>query len=62
MTTSKNVQPTPAKSVSPTHEDIAALAYTFWLKGGCQQRHDKEDWLAAEAILLQSAEEALSKK
>ncbi len=36
------------------HERIAAKAYELWEEGGCRHGHDMEDWLDAEAIVIQS--------
>ncbi len=35
----------------PTQEEIAKLAYQFWLERGCQHGHDTEDWERAEREL-----------
>jgi len=35
----------------PTHEDIAALAYSYWVERGCQGGSPEEDWLRAEREL-----------
>lgn len=35
----------------PTHEEIARLAYQFWLERGCEHGHDLEDWKRAEEQL-----------
>lgn len=32
----------------PTREQVAALAYEIWQRGGCQSGHDMQDWLEAE--------------
>jgi hypothetical protein len=39
----------------PTHEQIAALAFSLHLQRGGQQGHAEKDWLEAEQILLQLA-------
>jgi len=33
------------------HEDIAALAYSYWLQRGRQHGHHEEDWFRAERAL-----------
>lgn len=35
----------------PTQEEIAKLAYQFWIERGCQHGHDLEDWERAEREL-----------
>jgi len=35
----------------PSHEDIAALAYSYWEARGCQGGSPEEDWLRAEQEL-----------
>jgi hypothetical protein len=35
----------------PTQEEIAALAYQYWIQGGCRHGHDREDWERAEREL-----------
>ncbi len=42
----------PAKT--PTHEEIAQLAYRFWTEGGCQHGRAEDDWYRAQHE-LQSA-------
>jgi hypothetical protein len=37
---------------SPTDEQIATLAYAYWLDGGCREGVDEEDWLRAEQELI----------
>lgn len=37
---------------SPKQEDIAALAYSYWVSRGCQGGTPEEDWLRAERELL----------
>ena len=32
----------------PSHEDIAALAYSYWVARGFQDGSPEEDWLRAE--------------
>jgi len=36
----------------PSHEDIAALAYSYWEARGFQGGSPEEDWLRAEQELL----------
>lgn len=36
---------------NPTHEEIAALAYSFWEARGCPEGSPEEDWLNAERAL-----------
>jgi hypothetical protein len=40
--------------VSPaaSHDDIAKLAYSYWLERGCQGGSPEEDWTRAERELL----------
>jgi hypothetical protein len=40
-----------AATVSPTEDEIAALAYQLWLDNGCPVGSDQEDWFRAEAML-----------
>jgi hypothetical protein len=35
----------------PTHEDIALLAYSYWLQRGCVDGCPEEDWMRAEQEL-----------
>jgi len=35
----------------PTHEEIAALAYSYWEARGCVGGSQEEDWLRAEQEL-----------
>jgi len=35
----------------PSHEEIAALAYSYWEARGCQGGSPEEDWLRAEQEL-----------
>jgi hypothetical protein len=35
----------------PSHEDIAALAYSYWVARGFQDGSPEEDWLRAEREL-----------
>ncbi len=38
-------------SYQPTHEEVAALAYSFWEARGCQGGSPEEDWACAEQML-----------
>ena len=42
----------PAPSPSPTHAEIARLAYTYWEARGRQHGSHLEDWYRAERELL----------
>jgi len=42
----------------PTHEDIAALAYSYYVARGYQAGSPEEDWLRAERELSLAAEAA----
>jgi hypothetical protein len=46
---------TEIRSVSVTHDDIAALAHRFWAERGFKHGNDAEDWLRAEQVLLGKA-------
>ena len=39
------------KQVTPTHEEISALAYQYWLEGGRHHGSHHHDWQRAEAAL-----------
>ena len=49
---------TPATSIEshPTHEDIAALAYSLWQARGCPEGTPDEDWFNAETALKTKSE------
>jgi hypothetical protein len=49
---------TPAATYKPTREDIAALAYSFWVARGCQNGSAEEDWLRAEGELCRATQAA----
>ena len=54
--TAKSKPSSPANSqpeAEPTHEEIAAAAYSLWQHTGCPEGRDVEHWLAAEAQLRQ---------
>ncbi len=38
-------------SYKPTHEEIAAVAFEYWIARGCQGGSADEDWLRAEQEL-----------
>jgi hypothetical protein len=40
-----------AASYQPSHQEIAKLAYSFWIARGCQGGSATEDWARAEAEL-----------
>jgi hypothetical protein len=44
-----------AASYSPAQEEIAALAYSYWVTRGYQDGCPEEDWLRAEQELYQRA-------
>jgi hypothetical protein len=35
----------------PTYDEIASLAYSYWVSRGCQGGSPEEDWLLAEQAL-----------
>jgi hypothetical protein len=39
------------RPASSQQEEIAKLAYQFFVERGCQHGHDREDWLRAEAVI-----------
>ncbi len=41
-----------APAVVPTYEEIAALAYSYWEKGGRRHGSHMEDWFRAEKDLI----------
>jgi hypothetical protein len=53
--------PAPAAPVTrivpaaPSREDVASLAYSYWLARGCQGGSPEEDWLRAERELAAAA-------
>ncbi len=49
--------PAPARTAaaSPSHQEIAALAYSYWEARGRQGGSQREDWLRAERELRQKA-------
>jgi hypothetical protein len=40
------------RRLSPTHEEIAQLAYSLYESRGWQEGHQLEDWLRAEQELV----------
>ena len=42
--------------VSPAEDQIAALAYGFWVARGCPEGCPEEDWFRAERELAQAAQ------
>ncbi len=42
------------QAASPTHEQIAVLAYEHWQQRGCPDSCPEEDWLQAEQELTAS--------
>lgn len=52
-------QPATATAVyQPSHEDIAALAYSYYVARGYQSGSPEEDWLRAEQELCRAAQAA----
>ena len=45
----------PVVEFSPAHEEIASLAYAYWVERGYTSGSPEEDWLRAEAELRQRA-------
>ncbi len=45
------VQVEPVADESPSHDEIAVLAYSYWEARGCQGGSPEEDWLRAERQL-----------
>ncbi len=37
---------------SVSHDQVAALAYRFWMERGCVHGFDQEDWYRAEQQLF----------
>lgn len=44
-------KPVSRNESSPTHDEIAALAYSLWEARGCPEGSPEEDWLNAERAL-----------
>jgi hypothetical protein len=49
-------QPATPTEIRPTHEDIAALAYSLWQEQGCPEGLQEENWLSAEQELKRHRE------
>jgi hypothetical protein len=52
--TTRSKAAAPAKSSAdktPSEADVARRAYELYLSRGCEDGHDREDWLRAEAEL-----------
>lgn len=45
---------------SPTYDEVAALAYSYWEARGCQGGCPEEDWLRAEQELRVRASAAIA--
>ena len=45
------VEVEPTGNESPSHDEIAVLAYSYWEARGCQGGSPEEDWLRAEREL-----------
>ena len=44
---------TESKCADPSvRDEIAKVAYEFFLKRGCSHGHDMEDWVKAEKIVM----------
>ena|SRR5260370_35875774 len=52
---SEKVQP----RVTVSHEEIAALAFSYWQERGCQDGSAEDDWLLAERELIATAAKAI---
>jgi hypothetical protein len=48
----------PVAAYKPTREDIAALAYSYWVARGFEAGSPEEDWLRAEHELSRTAHTA----
>jgi len=42
----------PDQPVRPSHEEIATLAYQYFLDGGCREGFNEENWFRAEQALM----------
>jgi len=47
-----------AATCQPAHQEIALLAYSYWVSRGCQDGFAEEDWLRAEKELRRAAQAA----
>jgi hypothetical protein len=45
--------------VTVSHEEIAALAFSYWQERGCQDGAAEDDWLRAERELIATAAKAI---
>jgi hypothetical protein len=53
--------PEPASpAYEPSHQEIAALAYSYWEQRGCQGGSSEEDWARAQHALRQRAAAAVA--
>lgn len=43
----------PAGAEDPDKDEVAALAYKFYLDSNCAEGHDRENWLCAQYMLTQ---------
>ena len=48
-----------APAARPTHEQIAILAYEFWVGRGCPDGCPEEDWARAESALCRQQDHDL---
>jgi DUF2934 family protein len=48
----KPVDPVASPPPAPEPEEIARLAYSYWQDRGCPEGSGEEDWLRAEADLM----------
>jgi hypothetical protein len=53
--TSLTVSNISVNSVDPSRDEIARLAYLYWLDRGCQNGSAEEDWFRAEQQLRQQS-------
>jgi hypothetical protein len=42
------------------HEELARLAYSYWIERGCPEGSPDEDWFRAETTLREQARETLA--
>ena len=56
VTETKTASAVFAVNSKPSHEEIAKLAYTYWLSRGCAGGSPDDDWLRAELELRGQAE------
>jgi hypothetical protein len=55
--TEMQMEPVQSHSVAD-HEEIARLAYAYWVERGCPHGSSEEDWFRAETTLREQAHEA----